>query len=162
MHPVDTLTVATPAAREIVMTREFDAPRALVFEAYTDPELLRRWFGPHGHQLVECAVDLRPGGLWRYVVQAPDGSAMTLRGRYEEVVAPERLVGVETNDDCDAEAGTGTHSTITFEERDGRTTLTHRLVFVSEEIRDLMLDVGMQHGVGQGYERLAELVEGQS
>lgn len=159
MRATETLTVETPAPREIVMTREFAAPRALVFDAYTRPELLRRWFGPHGHELVECEIDLRAGGVWRYVVKAPDASTMTLRGIYREIVAPERIVGIETNDDCEAEDGTGTASTITFDERDGRTTLTHRLIFVSQEIRDMMIELGMQHGVGQGYERLAALVE---
>lgn len=160
MRATDTLNVTTPAPREIVMTREFAAPRTLVFEAYTRPELLRRWFGPHGHELVECEVDLRVGGVWRFVVKAPDDSTMTLHGIYREIAAPERIVSMETNEDCEAEDGTGTTSTLTFEERDGRTTLTNRLVFVSEEIRDMMIELGMQHGVGQGYERLATLVEG--
>lgn len=160
MRATDTLNVTTPAPREIVMTREFAAPRTLVFEAYTRPELLRRWFGPHGHELVECEVDLRVGGVWRFVVKAPDDSTMTLHGIYREIAAPERIVSMETNEDCEAEDGTGTTSTLTFDERDGRTTLTNRLVFVSEEIRDMMIELGMQHGVGQGYERLATLVEG--
>ncbi|MFC4942268.1 SRPBCC family protein [Pseudonocardia sp. GCM10023141] len=154
MSTAETLTVETPAAREIVLTREFAAPRALVYAAYTRPELLRRWFGPHGHQLVECEIDLVVGGNWRYVVQAPDASTMTIRGRFREIVEAERLVSIETNDDCEAETGTETLSTLTFDERDGRTTLTNTLIFATQEVRDMMLELGMQHGMGQGYERL--------
>jgi uncharacterized protein YndB with AHSA1/START domain len=85
-------TFTTPSDREIVMTRVFDAPRALVFDAYTNPEHLPHWFGPRGWTLPVCEIDLRPGGPWRFVLRGPDGTEMGMRGVYQEIAPPERLV----------------------------------------------------------------------
>ncbi|MDQ3542730.1 MAG: SRPBCC domain-containing protein, partial [Actinomycetota bacterium] len=93
------LRLTTPGDREIVMTREFRAPRHRVYDAYTKPELLRRWFGPHGYSLVVCDIDLRVDGHWRYVVRGPDGSDMTLQGFYQEIVRAELLVSTQTFDE---------------------------------------------------------------
>ena len=153
-----TLTVTTPTEREIVLTRVFDAPRRLVFDAWTKPELLRRWFGPHGHELVVCEVDLRVGGTWRYVVRGPDGTEMHLHGVYLEIVAPERLVRTEANDDCDAEAGGESLVTTLLVERGGRTTLTSTVRYPSKQIRDAVISSGVEHGVAESYDRLAALL----
>jgi uncharacterized protein YndB with AHSA1/START domain len=150
------LAIATPTDLSITMTRSFAAPRERVFDAWTQPELLRRWFGPRGHTLVECDVDLRVGGCWRYVVQAPDGTRMLLRGAYREVVRPERLVATEENVDCDASGGAETVTTTTFVEQAGGTLLTTTQTYPSRALRDAVLRSGMERGVGEAYEQLAE------
>jgi len=154
------LTITTPTDREIVQTRDFDAPRHLVFAALTTPDLLRRWFGPRRYELVVCEVDLRVGGAWRYVVRGPDGSEMVLHGVYREIVAPERLVHTEANDDCDAEDGAESLVTTTLveNEHERRTTMTSTIRYPSQQIRDAVLRSGMEHGVAEGYDRLAELL----
>src|SRR6266480_1056663 len=115
-----TLIVTTPTAREIVMTRVFDAPRSFVFDAFTKPELLRRWFGPRGWSLVVCEVDLKVGGAWRFVLRGPDGIDMGMRGVYREIVPPERSVHTERFDDYPGEA----QVTANFVEQEGRTIFT--------------------------------------
>jgi len=99
MKNTGTLQVTTPTEREIVMTRVFDAPRSLVFDALTKPELLKRWFGPRGWSLGVCEVDLKVGGTWRFVWRGPDGTEWGMHGAYREIVPPERLVHTETFDD---------------------------------------------------------------
>src|SRR5437879_11726990 len=94
-----TLQVTTPTDREIVMTRVFAAPRRLVWDAFTKPELLKRWFGPRGWSLAVCEVDLKVGGGFRFVLRGPDGEAMGMRGVYRELAAPERWVHRESFDD---------------------------------------------------------------
>src|SRR5215831_18353622 len=98
MKNTGTLKVTTPTDREIVMTRVFDAPRHMVFEALTKPELLKRWFGPRGWTLPVCEIDLRVGGAWRFVLHGPDGRDIGMRGVYKEIVPPERLVHSESFD----------------------------------------------------------------
>src|ERR1700740_2551312 len=99
MKNTGTLQVTMPSDREIVLTRAFDAPRHLVFEAFTKPELLKRWFGPRGWSLPVCEVDLRVGGGFRFVLRGPDGQQMGMRGTYRELDPPRRSVHVETFDD---------------------------------------------------------------
>ena len=152
------LSITTPTDREIVMTRGFDAPRDRVFDAWTKPELLRRWFGPRGHSLVECEVDLRVGGAWRYVLQGPDGTLMLLRGVYQEIEPPDRLVSIEENVDCDAASGVKTLVTTTLVEHAGRTTLTTRQTYPSQQIRDAVLRSGMERGVGEAFGQMSELL----
>jgi uncharacterized protein YndB with AHSA1/START domain len=139
---------------DIVVTREFAAPRRLVFDAHTRPELLKRWFGPHGWRLAVCEIDLRVGGSWYYLMRRSDGVEMTLRGTYRELVAPERIVATGSNVDCQARAEHESVATTVFVERAGRTTLTNTVRFPSREIRDAVLSSGMEHGVVQGFERL--------
>lgn len=139
---------------DIVITREFAAPRRLVFDAHTRPELLRRWFGPHGWRLDVCEIDLRVGGVWYYLMRGPDGAEMTLRGTYLDIVAPERIVTSESNVDCQARAEHESVATTVLVERDGWTTLTNTVRFPSRKIRDAVLESGMEHGVAQGFERL--------
>ncbi|HWM03356.1 MAG TPA: SRPBCC family protein [Actinophytocola sp.] len=153
-----TLAVTTSTDRDIVLTRQFAAPRELVFDAHTKPELLRRWFGPHDWTLAECDVDLRPGGAWRYLMHGPNGAEMTLRGVYLEVAPPERLVTTESNVDCYARADHESLATMEFAECAGGTLLTNTISFATREVRDAVLGTEMERGVAQGLDRLAELL----
>jgi uncharacterized protein YndB with AHSA1/START domain len=156
------LKVAVRGEREIVMTREFDAPRRLVFEAFTRPELLERWLlGPPGWSMVVCEVDLKVGGSYRYVWRHDaDGTEMGMGGVYREIVAPERLVATEPFDQpwYPGEAV----GTLVLAEQGGRTTLTQTLLYDSREARDAVLKSGMESGVAASYDRLAELLASQS
>src|SRR6059058_3725540 len=104
MKNTGTLRVTTPGDREIVMTRVFDAPRRLVFDAFTRPELLKRWFGPRGWSLVVCEVDLKVGGSFRFLLRGPDGQDMGMRGTYREIVPGERSIHTESFDDFPGES----------------------------------------------------------
>ena len=108
MKNTGTLKVTRQSDNEILMTRVFDAPRQLVYDALTKPELLRRWFGPHGHNLVVCEVDLRIGGKWRFVIRDPQGNDMGMSGEYRELDPPDRSVHTEAFDDFPGYAGVTT------------------------------------------------------
>lgn len=149
------LTLTTAGEREIVLTRVFDAPRRLVFEAMTNPEHLKHWFGPHGWTLEVSEVDLRPGGAWRSVLRGPDGSKMGMSGVYREIVPPEHVVSTESFDDYPGES----LNTLTFVEQDGKTTYMNRILYPSREIRDAVVQSGMERGAGQSFDRLAEHLE---
>src|SRR6187551_2631563 len=120
MKNTGTLQVSLSGDREIVMKRVFDAPREMVFDAFSKPELLKRWFGPRGWSLVVCEVDFRVGGGFRFVMRGPDGKDMGMRGVYREIAAPERSVHMESFDDYPGES----QVTAVFVEQDGRTTMT--------------------------------------
>lgn len=154
MKNTGTLKVTTPSEREIVLTRIFDAPRNHVFNALTKPELLKRWFGPRGFSLVVCEVDLKVGGKWRFVLRKPDGTDVGMYGAYRELRPPHGLVHTEAFDDYPGESVV---TTVLAEER-GKTTLTATLVFPSQEIRDAVIETGMEHGAAESYDRLAEMV----
>jgi uncharacterized protein YndB with AHSA1/START domain len=149
-----TLKVTTPSDHEIVLTRVFDAPRQLVFDALSKPELLKRWFGPHGHSLVVCEVDFRVGGAWRFVLESPDGRSMGMSGVYREIVPAERTVHTEGFDDYPGDSVITTVLT----EHDGKTTLTATALYESQEVRDAVVASGMEHGAAETYDRLAELL----
>jgi len=154
MKNTGTLKVTTPTDREIVMTRVFDAPRRLVFEAFSKPELLKRWFGPRGWSLVVCEVDFKVGGGFRFVLRGPDGRQMGMRGVYREIVPPERSVHMESFDDYPGDL----QVTAVFVEQGGKTTLTATLLYPSREVRDAVIKSGMEHGAAETYDRLAELL----
>ena len=154
MKNTGTLKVTTPTDREIVMTRVFDAPRSMVFDAFSKPELLKRWFGPRGWSLVVCDVDLRVGGGFRFVMRGPDGREMGMRGVYREIVAPERSVHMESFDDYPGES----QVTAVFIEQGGKTTLTATVLYPSKEVRDIVIKSGMEHGAAESYDKLAELL----
>ena len=157
MKNTGTLKVTTPSDREIVMTRVFDAPRTLVFEAFTKPELLKRWLsGAPGWSMVVCEVDLKVGGAYRYVWRGPDGAEMGMGGVYREVVPPERIVCTQLFDQD--WAGGEVLGTMVLTERDGKTTLTNTLLYSSREARDAVLKTPMEHGMAVGYDQLAELL----
>ena len=155
MSTTGTLEVTTPSEREIAMTRVFDAPRTLVFDAWTKPELLKRWLGVRGGwSMVVCEVDLRVGGSYRFVWRGPDGAEMGMGGVYREIVASERLVATESFDDP-RYPGEAVDTTVLVEEG-GKTTATTTVLYESEEIRDAILESGMARGVAESYDMLAE------
>jgi uncharacterized protein YndB with AHSA1/START domain/catechol 2,3-dioxygenase-like lactoylglutathione lyase family enzyme len=151
------LLVSTPTDREIVLVRSFDAPRRLVYRAWTRPDLLRRWYGAHGWRLETCEVDLRVGGAWRFVSQGPGGQRMGQAGVYVEIVPDERLVYTELFDD-QSYPGEST-ITVDFAERDGVTTLTTRVLFATPSGRDTVLGYPMARGVGESFDRLTALLK---
>lgn len=155
MTETGTLQITTPTERELVMSRVFDAPRNLVFDAWTKPELLERWLGVReGWSMVVCEVDLRVGGAYRFLWRGPDGTEMGMGGVYREIAPPERLVATESFDDpwYSGEA----LDTIVLVEEGGKTTATTTVLYESEEIRDAVLESGMARGVAESYDMLAE------
>ena len=152
------MIITTPTDREISIVKEFDAPRPLVFDAHTRPELLKRWFGPHDWRMEVCEVDLRPGGSWHYLMRGPGGATMHLRGTYLEILAPERIVSTESNVDCEARAEYESLGRLVFVEQAGRTTVTNTICFPTREVRDSVLSTGMARGVGEGLDRLTALL----
>ena len=160
MSTAKPLSIATPGDREIVITREFDAPRDLVFDAMSKADLLKRWFsGPPGWSLAVCEVDFRVGGRYRYVWRAPDGSEMGMGGVYREIVRPERIVHTELFDQD--WTGGETVGTAVFAESAGRTTLTTTVVYATREARDGALKSGMAEGMEAGYQSLDAFLAGQ-
>lgn len=150
---------ATLAAtdRELVATREFDAPRELVWTAWTKPEHIARWWGPRGFTNTVESMDVRPGGTWRFVMHGPDGTDYQNEWRYVEVVRPERIV-------MDHVLGHAFRMTATFVERAGRTTVTMRTTFPSAEelarvIREVHADEGLRENLDKLGEFLAEIAE---
>ena len=151
------LQITTPSDREIAMTRVFDAPRSLVFDAWTKPELLKRWLGVFGGwTFAICEVDLRVGGAYRYVWRGKDGNEMGMGGVFREIVRPERIVATEEFDESwypgDAV------DTIVFVEKRGTTTVTTTILYASKEARDGVLKSPMESGVAQSYDKLAEIL----
>jgi uncharacterized protein YndB with AHSA1/START domain len=150
------LKVTTPSDREIVMTRVFDAPRDLVFEAHSSCDHLSNWWGPRRYEIASCEVDFRPGGTWRIKHRGPDGDEHVFSGEYREIVPPERIVWTFEY------AGMPGHvsvETLTLEEHDGKTTLTATSVYDTVEDRDGMLESGMESGAAETMERLDEYLE---
>ena len=154
---VGKLQVSTPSDREISMTRAFDAPRTLVFEAFTKPELIKRWLGIFGKWKFEvCEVDLRVGGKYRYVWRGPDGAKLAMGGVYREIKRPERIVATERFDDPWYE-GDAIDTTL-FVEKGGKTTVTTTVLYDSKEIRDNVLKSPMEGGVAKSYDKLDEVL----
>jgi uncharacterized protein YndB with AHSA1/START domain len=151
-----TLHIATPTDLEIVMTRVFDAPRALVFDALTRPDLLRQWLRAPGRSLDTCEIDLRVGGRYHFVWRGSGKKDVGTRGVYREIVPAERFVNSETWDDWDAGEIMVTTELV---EKGGRTTMTSTSVYPSRDVRDAVLKSGLQPGAAENYDRLAELVE---
>ena len=153
------LTITTRGDRELVMRRELDAPRQMVWDAHTRPELVRRWLGVFGGWTMSvCEIDLKPGGRLRYVWRNTDGREMGMSGVYEEVTAPERLVNSEDFDDPWYQGRA--MSTLVLTERAGRTTLTSTVRYDGKAIRDAVLRSGMETGVAKSYDRLAAILAG--
>jgi uncharacterized protein YndB with AHSA1/START domain len=152
------LKVTARGDREIVMTRVFDAPRRLVFDAMSKPELVKQWLlGPPGWSMPVCEIDLRVGGAYRYVWRRDkDGSEMGMGGVYREVKAPERVVATEKFDEAwyPGEAV----GTLVLSEQGGKTTVTQTVLYQSREARDGVLKSGMESGVAASYDRLERLL----
>lgn len=153
----NTLKVTTRGDREIVMTREFEAPRNLVFDAFTKPELIKQWLlGPPGWSMPVCEVDLRVGGKYRYVWRHTNGNEMGMGGVYREIVRPERIVATEKFDESwyPGEAV----GTVELVEQSGKTKLTQTVLYESREARDGVMKSPMESGVAAGYDRLEQLL----
>ena len=150
------LMVSTPSDREIVMTRVFDAPRDLVFEAHSSCEHLSKWWGPRRYEMSFCDVDFREGGAWRMVHRGADGQEFGFHGEFREIVRPERITWTF---EFEGMPGHVSVDTVTFEERDGKTTIRATSVFDTVEDRDGMLQSGMEEGAAETYERLDEYLE---
>ena len=146
-------TLTTPSDREIVITRVFDAPRSLVFEAWTRPDHVTRWYGPRDFTLSVCDIDLRVGGAYRFVLRGPDGKDYGFKGVYREIVPPERLV---YTDGFEGMPGHEALVTLTFDEYDGKTTLTSTSLYKTVEDRDAHIKAGMEQGMRETLDRLAE------
>jgi uncharacterized protein YndB with AHSA1/START domain len=151
----DTFTATTPSDREITLTRLFDAPRHLVFEAMSKPEHVRRWWGilDDQHSVIVCDIDMRVGGGWRFVGRGPRGE-YAFHGVYREIAAPERIVFTEIYDPFpDAESVV----TSTLTEERGKTRLSVTALYPSLEVRDIVLKTGMETGAAISYDRLEEV-----
>jgi uncharacterized protein YndB with AHSA1/START domain len=151
------LKLTTRGDREIVMTRTLDAPRKLVFDAFTKPELVKQWLlGPPGWSMPVCEIDLRVGGSYRYVWRKAGVPDMGMGGVYREIVPPEKIVSTETFDQAwyPGEAV----GTLLLVEQGGKTTVTQTVLYQSKEARDGILKSGMEKGVAASYDRLAELL----
>jgi uncharacterized protein YndB with AHSA1/START domain len=149
------MTVTTPSDTEIQMTRVFDAPRELVFEAHTSAEHMRNWWGPRKYEVVSAEVDFRVGGKWRVVHRGPEGDEHAFRGEFREIVPPERIVWTFEYEGAPGDIAV---ETLTLEEHDGKTTLTTVSDAGSKEARDAMLESGMQEGAEETWDRLEEYV----
>jgi uncharacterized protein YndB with AHSA1/START domain len=157
----DTLKVTTSGDREIVVTRDFDAPRELVWEAMSRPELLRRWLlGPPGWEMTACEDDQRVGGSFRWEWSGPDGAVLTMTGVYREVVPPERCVRTEAFESVSMPPMGEQLATLVLAERAGKTSLTLTVLYPSKEARDGALAHGMDRGLAAGYDRLDEVLAG--
>ncbi|MFB9992069.1 SRPBCC family protein [Deinococcus oregonensis] len=147
-------TIVLPTPEQILITREFAAPRALVFRAYTTPELVRRWWSAEFGQTMVAEIDLREGGRWRYVTTTAEGHEAGFHGVYQEIVPNERLVMTEVYEGMpDAQAV----NTVTFTENAGRTTLHLLVQHATQEERDLHLNSGMETGMQQALHLLEEV-----
>ena len=156
MTPATELVLTTPTDRELVLTRMFKAPPALVFAALTTPALLHRWYGLEGWTLAVCEVDLRVGGTWRFVSKKPNGKEIGQFGVYREIAANEKIVNTETWEDWDAGE---TLVTRTFTARDGGTLYTETMLFPSKDVRDTLLKQGLADGAANSFDRLAATIE---
>lgn len=162
MNEGGALSVTTPSDLEVRMTREFRAPRALVWRTLTEPRYLTQWMlGPPGWTMPVCDVDLRPGGAWHFVWRKTDGTEMGMTGEYRDVGPPDRLVHTE----CWGEGWPETLVTHVLTEKDGVTTLAATMLYPSKAERDRALATGMSDGAAMSYDRmdglLAAMAEGE-
>jgi len=148
-------TLTIPSDREIVMERVFDAPRELVFKAYTEPNLIPKWWGPSYLTTTVDKMEVKPGGVWRFVQRDADGNEYAFNGEYTEIVPPERLAYTF---EFEGMPGHVLLETVTFEEQGGKTKVKVLSLFDSVEDRDGMLQSGMEAGANESYDRLAELL----
>ena len=148
--------VTLPSDEQILITREFGAPRHLVFRAYTEPELVRRWWAGKRGEMTLAEIDLRVGGRWRYVMIATGGQEVAFHGEFIEIVPGEKLVNTEVFEG--APAGTAPAlSTVTLAEADGRTTMSMLMELESREVRDMILESGMEGGLQEGLDLLEQV-----
>jgi uncharacterized protein YndB with AHSA1/START domain len=159
-----TAVVTLPVDTQIVITREFDAPKRLVYRAYTDPDLIARWWSGERGEVTSVEVDLRVGGTWRYVMRANEGFEVAFHGEFREIVPNERIVSTEVYEMPEdhpmagtPEAEEGTLNTVTFTEVDGRTTLITVVECHAREVRDAIIESGMEGGMQEAMDRLEQV-----
>ncbi|MGH3092986.1 MAG: SRPBCC family protein [Gaiellaceae bacterium] len=154
-----TATVTLPTDEQILITREFDAPKHLVYKAWTTPELVKRWWNAKRGEVTIAEIDLRVGGVWRYVMVADGGLEVGFHGEYREIVPNERIVSTEVYEGMPQGEGPeeGTLNTATFSEADGRTTLAILVEAPSKEIRDAIIDSGMEAGLQDALDLLEQV-----
>jgi uncharacterized protein YndB with AHSA1/START domain len=155
-----TATVSLPTDEQILISREFDAPRHLVYTAWTTPELVKRWWSANRGEVTLAEIDLRVGGRWRYVMVTTDGGLeVGFHGEYREIVPNEQIVSTEVYEGVPQGEGPeqGTLNTATFTEADGRTTLTILVEAPSKEIRDATIDSGMEAGMQDALDLLEQV-----
>jgi len=152
-----TATVTLPTDEQILITREFDAPKHRVYNAWTTPELVKRWWNAKRGEVTIAEIDLRVGGAWRYVMITDDGFEVGFHGEYREIVPNERIVSTEVYEMPEAPEGEGALNTITFTEADGRTTLTILVQTASKADRDAIIDSGMEAGMQDAMDLLEQV-----
>jgi uncharacterized protein YndB with AHSA1/START domain len=145
-----TTSIDTPNDLEVVIRRSFDAPRRLVYQAWTSCAHILNWMGPSTMPVTACDIDLRVGGTYRFASRAPDGTEVVITGTYREIVPPERVVST----DSWGEPWPETTATMTFVEEDGLTTMTISLLYPTKEARDAAIATGMSEGMSMGFDRL--------
>jgi uncharacterized protein YndB with AHSA1/START domain len=149
-----TATVTLPTDQQILITREFDAPKHLVYEAWTTPELVKRWWSGHRGAMTIAEIDLRVGGMWRYVMMATGGYEVAFHGEFREIVPNERIVTTEVYEAMpEGEA----LNTVTFTELDGRTTVTLLSELPTKEVRDMVIESGMELGMQEQMDVLEQV-----
>ena len=149
-----TAVVTLPTDTQILITREFDAPKHLVYKAWTTPELIKRWWSGERGEVTLAEVDLRVGGMWRFVLIANAGFEVAFHGEYREIVPNERLVNTEVYEAIPDDFAV---NTLTFSEKDGRTTLTMLVDHNSKEARDGHIDSGMEGGMQEAMDKLEKV-----
>jgi len=154
-----TATVSLPTDEQILITREFAAPADQLWKAFTTPELVKRWWHANRGEITVCEIDLRVGGAWRYVTVAPDGFEVAFHGEYREIVPNERIIATEIYEGAwePGEPEQGTLNTTTFTEVDGRTTLTILVDAPSKELRDAIIESGMEAGLQDALDLLEQV-----
>jgi uncharacterized protein YndB with AHSA1/START domain len=149
-----TAKVTLPGDTQILITREFDAPKELVYEAWTTPELVRQWWCGERGEMTVCEIDLRVGGKWRYAMIANEGLEVAFHGEYRELVPNERMVSTEAYEGIPDPDEHAALNTLTLTEADGRTTLTVLVEHPTQEGRDMHIESGMEGGMQEAMDRL--------
>jgi uncharacterized protein YndB with AHSA1/START domain len=152
-----TATVSLPTDTEILITREFDAPRHLVYRAYTEPALVRRWWSGRRGEMTSCEIDLRVGGSWRYVMNAHGGHEVAFHGEFRELVADERIVTTEVYEGAPGGDDDPPLNVVTFHDVEGRTRLELLVRCPSKDIRDAIINSGMEGGMQEGFDLLEQV-----
>jgi uncharacterized protein YndB with AHSA1/START domain len=150
-------TVTLPTDEQILIAREFDAPKHLVYKAITTPELVKRWWNAKRGEVTICEIDLRVGGSWRYVMIADGGFEVGFHGEYREIVTNERIVSTEVFEGAPGGDENGTLNTVTLTENDGRTVMTTLVQAPTREIRDAIIESGMEAGMQDAMDLLEEV-----
>jgi len=152
-----TATVTLPTDEQILITREFDAPKHLVYKAWTTPELVKRWWSADRGEVTLAEIDLRVGGMWRYVMVATGELEVGFHGEYREIIPNERIVTTEVFEGIPGVPGGEAMNTLTFTEVDGRTTLEILAEHTDKETRDMVIDTGMEAGMQEAMDHLEQV-----